>query len=147
MFSPLNKIIKFWNRIQEIGPFTSKIWPLMNEEIISIKKILSKILGVNKKNIALTENISTGMILPLWGIRFKQNDELLIGDCEHPGIVAACREICRRNEIKFIIIPIGPIVSSRCNNSISIIIILTHLIIVRFNNITITICYLNKNRI
>tara|TARA_Y100000589_G_C27166285_1_gene634884 strand:+ start:875 stop:2050 length:1176 start_codon:yes stop_codon:yes gene_type:complete len=105
----LNEIIKSWKIIQNIGPFTNEIWPFISNEIIQTKLVLSKFLGVARKNIALSENISTGMILPLWGIRFKTGDEILISDCEHPGIVAACRELCRRNNLKLKILSIQKI--------------------------------------
>ena len=105
----LDAIIKSWEIIQDIGPFTNNVWEYINEEIVSTKLILSKILGVNAKNIALSENISTGMILPLWGMSLDSTDEFLISDCEHPGVVAAIRELCRRNNLKLNILPIQKI--------------------------------------
>tara|TARA_Y100000589_G_scaffold171616_1_gene162895 strand:+ start:1674 stop:2846 length:1173 start_codon:yes stop_codon:yes gene_type:complete len=105
----LNKIIKSWEKLQEIGPFTNNVWPYINNEVVLTKKLLAKSMGVNIRNIALSENISTGMILPLWGIDFSEGDELLISDCEHPGIVAACREICKRLKLKLNIFPIQKI--------------------------------------
>ncbi|MBK16824.1 MAG: cysteine lyase [Prochlorococcus sp. SP3034] len=105
----LDEIIKSWEIIQEIGPFTNNVWEFINKETISTKLLLSKILGVNTKNIALSENISTGIVLPLWGIKFNYGDELLISDCEHPGIIAACRELCRRNNLELNIFPIQKI--------------------------------------
>jgi len=104
--SSLEAIIKSWEIIQDIGPFTNNVWTYINKEIISTKLLLSKVLGVDIKNLALSENISTGIILPLWGIKFSSTDELIISDCEHPGIVAACRELCQRNNLKFIILPL-----------------------------------------
>ena len=104
--SSLEAIIKSWELIQDIGPFTNNVWTYINKEIISTKLLLSKVLGVDIKNLALSENISTGIILPLWGIKFSSTDELIISDCEHPGIVAACRELCQRNNLKFIILPL-----------------------------------------
>ena len=105
----LEAIIKSWEIIQDIGPFTDNVWDYISKEIISTKILLSKILGVERKNIALSENISTGMILPLWGIKFNSGDEILISDCEHPGIVAACRELCQRNNLKLVILPLQKI--------------------------------------
>jgi len=102
----LDEIIKSWETLQDIGPFTNDVWPFIYKEIISTKNSLSQLLGVRDKNIALSENITTGMILPLWGIRCNKGDELLISDCEHPGIVFACREFCRRNNLIFKILPL-----------------------------------------
>ena len=115
----LEAIIKSWEIIQDIGPFTNNVWSYISSEINSTKLLLSQILGVNKKNIALSENISTGIVLPLWGIKFKEGDELLISDCEHPGIVAACRELCKRNKLKLIILPLQKIKVLNDQNFIS----------------------------
>ena len=66
------------------------MWPFIYKEILTTKRIIAQKLGVNSKNVALTENISSGMILPFWGIKVEEGEELLISDCEHPGVVAAC---------------------------------------------------------
>ena len=105
----LQKIINSWEKLQKLGPFTNNVWPYIHNEIILTKKILANLMGVNLKNIALSENISTGMVLPLWGIDFSEGDEILISDCEHPGIVAASRELCQRLKLKLTIFPIQKI--------------------------------------
>jgi len=107
--SSLEATFKTWEIIQELGPFTNDIWPFIYKEILTTKRIIAKKLGVNSKNIALTENISSGMVLTFWGIKVKEGDELLISDCEHPGVVAASREFCRRNKLKFKILSIQKI--------------------------------------
>ena len=48
----LNAILESWNKIQELGPFTEKVWPYISQEVIKTKQILSKHLGVSVKNIA-----------------------------------------------------------------------------------------------
>ena len=105
----LNEITRSWQTIQELGPFTSNVWPFINQEIIKTKQTIAEHFGVKPKYISLSENISTGMILPLWGININKGEELLISDCEHPGVVAASREFCRRNNLKFRIFPIQKI--------------------------------------
>ena len=107
--SSLEAIIQTWEKIQDLGPFTNDMWPFIYKEILTTKNIIAKQLGVNSKNIALTENISSGIVLPFWGIKVKAGEELLISDCEHPGVVAASREFCRRNKLKFRILPIQKI--------------------------------------
>ena len=107
--SSLEAIVKTWEIIQDLGPFTNDMWPFIYKEILTTKRIIAQKLGVNSKNIALTENISSGMILPFWGIKVEEGEELLISDCEHPGVVAASREFCRRNKLIFKILPIQKI--------------------------------------
>ncbi len=105
----LDAITNSWKIIQDIGPFTNNVWDFINKEIISTKSLISKVMGANTKNIALSENITTGIVLPLWCINVNIDDELLISDCEHPGIVAASREFCKRNNIKLKIFPLQKI--------------------------------------
>ena len=61
----LKKIINSWEKLQEIGPFTNNVWPYINNEVILTKRFLAKLMGVNLKNIAFSENISTkGIVSP-----------------------------------------------------------------------------------
>ena len=45
-------------------------------------------------------------MLPLWGLPFDAGDRLLISDCEHPGVVAACVELARRQGLSIDILPV-----------------------------------------
>ena len=96
----LEAIKSSWETIQELGPFTNKVWPYVMKEVELTKKSLAHICGVTKDRIALTENVTSGCVLPLWGLPFKSSDRILISDCEHPGVVAACRELARRKHLK-----------------------------------------------
>jgi L-cysteine/cystine lyase len=60
---------------------------------------LARWCGVSADRIALTENVSAGCVLPLWGLPWQAGDEILIGDAEHPGVVAACHELARRQQL------------------------------------------------
>jgi len=109
----LNAITTSWQTIQRLGPFTNDIWPYITKEVISTKNLLSEICGIHPKRIAFTENVTTGCVLPLLGLPFSEGDHLLIGDCEHPGIVAACKELARKKNLKIGVLP----VSKLCNGS------------------------------
>ncbi len=94
--SSLDAITNSWLKIQSLGPFTNNVWPYIAEEIIQTKNKISKSCGVNIKRVCLTENVTSGCILPLWGITFSEGDRILISDCEHPGVVSALKELARR---------------------------------------------------
>ncbi len=95
--SPSLKAMKAsWEKVQELGPFTLNVWPYLANEIQQTKIKLAKICGVRPERISLTENVTSGCILPLWGLPFEAGDRILISNCEHPGIVAACMELARR---------------------------------------------------
>ncbi len=102
----LESIFRSWEKIQELGPFTNKVWPYIANEIIETKKDLSKICGVEHSRIALTENVTSGCVYPLWGLPFKKGERILISDCEHPGVVAACKEIALRKELNIDILKV-----------------------------------------
>jgi len=44
--------------------------------------------------------------LPLWGLPWQAGDALLISDCEHPGVVAACLELARRHGLSIHTLPV-----------------------------------------
>ena len=102
----LNAMISSWQKIQDLGPFTNNVWPYITKEVISTKNLISEICGIHPKRIALTENVSSGCVLPLLGLPFSDGDHLLISDCEHPGIVAACKQLARKKNLTIGILPV-----------------------------------------
>ena len=102
----LEAITESWRRIQELGPFTTEVWPYIGTEVNSTRRQLAQICGVAPHRLALSENVTTGCVLPLWGLPFEAGDRLLISDCEHPGVVAACVELARRNNLLIDTLPV-----------------------------------------
>jgi len=102
----LQAISASWRTIQELGPFTSAVWPFIDQETSRVRRALAALCGVAPHRLALTENVSSGCVLPLWGLPWQPGDELLIGDCEHPGVVAACRELGRRQGLELAVLPV-----------------------------------------
>lgn len=81
---------------QELGPFSgaANAW-LMNEATLT-RAAIAQELGVSADTISLTEDVSVGCNIALWGIDWKASDHILLTDCEHQGIIAAVQEIQRR---------------------------------------------------
>ena len=102
----LDAITNSWQKIQQLGPFTNNVWPYASAEIYATKRKLAELCGVTHNRIALTENVTSGCILPLLGLPFSPGDHLLISDCEHPGVVSACKEIAKRKDLKIDILPV-----------------------------------------
>jgi L-cysteine/cystine lyase len=102
----LEAITASWQRIQQLGPFTDAVWPYLAEQSRLLRSTLAAICGVSPHRLALTENVTTGCVLPLWGLPWRAGDELLLGDCEHPGVVAACRELARREGLTLAVLPV-----------------------------------------
>jgi L-cysteine/cystine lyase len=96
----LEAIEATWRRIQELGPFTTAVWPVVEGESARLRQQLAHWCGAPAHRLALTENVTMGCILPLWGLPWRAGDTLLIGDGEHDGVVAACRELARRFDLR-----------------------------------------------
>tara|TARA_Y100001968_G_scaffold189493_1_gene173672 strand:+ start:582 stop:1784 length:1203 start_codon:yes stop_codon:yes gene_type:complete len=109
----LRAITSSWQTIQNLGPFTNNVWPYITKEVITTKNLLAKICAIHPSRIAFTENVTSGCVLPMLGLPFSDGDNLLISDCEHPGIVAACKELARKKNLTIEILP----VSKLCNGS------------------------------
>ena len=102
----LQAITASWQRIQELGPFTTDVWPFIGAEVSSTRRRLAQLCGVAPHRLALSENVTSGCVLPLWGLPFVAGDRLLISDCEHPGVVAACVELARREGLEIDTLPV-----------------------------------------
>ncbi len=95
-----------WQAIQQLGPFTTTVWPFLAEQTARVRQSLAGLCGVGPHRLALTENVSAGCVLPLWGLPWEPGDALLISDCEHPGVVAACHELARREGLNVATLPL-----------------------------------------
>lgn len=102
----LEAIQRCWREIQELGPFTTEVWPLVERTTAGLRQRLAHWFGVPTQRLAFTENVTSGCVLPLWGLPWQAGDDLLIGDCEHPGVVAACRELARRHGLGLAVLPV-----------------------------------------
>ena len=102
----LEAITTSWNKVQHLGPFTNDIWPYVTSEIKTTKQLLANICDVTVSRIALTENVTSGCVLPMLGIPFIPGDRILISDCEHPGIMYACTELAHRQQLTVDILPV-----------------------------------------
>ena len=92
----LEAIQRSWGTIQELGPFTSSVWPYVASTVAGLRRRLADWCGVPPERLSFTENVTSGCVLPLWGLPWQPGDQLLISDAEHPGVVAACRELAQR---------------------------------------------------
>ena len=114
----LNAITNSWHKIQELGPFTNDVWPYITNETNKTRQIFADLCGVPNRRLALTENVTSGCVLPLWGLPITERDRILISDSEHPGVVAACYELARRLNLLIDIFPTQQINSYEINDQI-----------------------------
>jgi L-cysteine/cystine lyase len=92
----LDAILESYVRLQQEGPFSRAALETVTAQIHLAHGAIATELGVEANTITLTESVSVGCNIALWGLPWQTGDRLLITDCEHPGIVAAVQELSRR---------------------------------------------------
>ena len=92
----IEAISQAYQSIQQAGPFSSAVNDWIDIEADRTRCAIASQLGVSGQTIALTEDVTVGCNIALWGIDWTEGDHILISDCEHPGIVAAVKELQRR---------------------------------------------------
>ncbi len=96
----LTAISESFATIQELGPFSDNVWPYVNRTVSGLRQRLAAWLGVEPGRVAFTENVTSGCLLPLWGLPWKAGEELLVSDAEHYGVVAGLEELARRHQLR-----------------------------------------------
>jgi L-cysteine/cystine lyase len=96
----LEAISTAFTTIQELGPFSDNVWPYVNRTVSELRQRLAAWFGVAPERVAFTENVTSGCVLPLWGLPWQAGDELLVSDAEHYGVVAALEELARRHQLR-----------------------------------------------
>lgn len=93
-------------RSQEEGPFSGKVNRWVVEQSDRIRQLMATELGIPVATLTLTEDVTVGCNIPLWGVVWQAGDHILLTDCEHPGVVAAVQEICRRFGVEMSFCPV-----------------------------------------
>lgn len=99
-------IIDTHTYIQQAGPFSGQINSWLTKKVDSLRVAIASELNAPAKTISLTENVTAGCNIALWGLDWSKGDRILMTDCEHPGIIATVEEISRRFGVEVAICPI-----------------------------------------
>jgi L-cysteine/cystine lyase len=99
-------IMQAYDEVQQRGPFSGKALTWIFAEIAQTRTQIAANLGVTPETITLTESVSVGCNIPLWGIDWQAGDRLVLTDCEHPGIVATVQQLQRRFGLDLITLPL-----------------------------------------
>ncbi len=92
----MDAIITAQAYIQRNGPFSTEVNAWIAQEVQQTRLAIATELGVPSETITLTEDVTVGCNIALWGIDWQPGDHMLLSDAEHPGIVATAQEIGRR---------------------------------------------------
>ncbi|MCU0535012.1 MAG: aminotransferase class V-fold PLP-dependent enzyme [Hydrococcus sp. Prado102] len=102
----LEAIIETYRSLQQHGPFSVGVNTWLIEKKALLRNAIAQELNVSPTTITLTENVTAGCNIPLWGIEWRGGDRILMTDCEHPGVIAVVKEISRRFGVEIDIAPI-----------------------------------------
>jgi L-cysteine/cystine lyase len=102
----LEAIFAAYQHIQQQGPFGlgSNAW--VTQEGNVTRDAIAQELGVTADTITLTEDVTVGCNIALWGLEWRSGDRILMSDCEHPGVIGAIKEISRRYGVEIDIFPL-----------------------------------------
>ena len=92
--------------LQTEGPFSSRTKQWIEQSTMAMRQLLANHLNVPLAAMTLTEDVTVGCNIPLWGMNWQAGDRILLTDCEHPGIIAAVQEISRRFHVEVDVCPI-----------------------------------------
>lgn len=92
--------------MQQSGPFSSEVNRWINQECDQVRGAIAAELQVSPQTITLTENVSAGCNIPLWGIDWQPGDHLLLSDCEHQSVFGIAQAIQARFGVEISVCPL-----------------------------------------
>ena len=104
--SALDAIQQAHEEVQQKGPFSETVNAWIRQEVAATRQMIAQELRVPVETVALTEDVTVGCNIPLWGIDWRLGDHLLLSDCEHPGVIAAAQEVGRRYGVQVTTCPL-----------------------------------------
>ncbi|MFN6475799.1 aminotransferase class V-fold PLP-dependent enzyme [Nostoc sp. DedQUE07] len=92
--------------VQQIGPFGNEAFSWIAPQTQAARVAIASELNAPSETITLTQNVTVGCNIAMWGIEWRAGDHLLLSDCEHPGVIATAREISRRFSVEVTTCPL-----------------------------------------
>jgi L-cysteine/cystine lyase len=94
--------------MQTHGPFSNTVNTWATQQMQQVREAIAAELQISPAALTLTENVTVGCNIALWGLDWQAGDHILLSDCEHPGVVAIVRELARRFGLEVSICPLLP---------------------------------------
>jgi L-cysteine/cystine lyase len=102
----LDAVQQAYQRVQQVGPFSGEAGAWVARETEETRRAIAQELAAPPETITLTEDVTVGCNIALWGMEWRLGDHLLLSDCEHPGVVAVAQEIARRFGVEVTVFPL-----------------------------------------
>ncbi len=104
--SAMDAVVQAQIKIQQLGPFGNAVYPWLEKQMASARTAIASELNVSPNTITLTENVTVGCNIAMWGTNWQPGDHLLLTDCEHHAIVAIAQALALRFNIEVTTCPI-----------------------------------------
>lgn len=102
----LDAIANAYQEVQTLGPFGGAVKAWLDREVPALRQAIAEELHAPPSTIAITENVTDGCNIALWGLPWESGDRILMSDSEHPGVVAIIQELMQRFGVETDIYPI-----------------------------------------
>lgn len=102
----LEAIMAMYGYLNDNGPFSIAANQYIQQLIEQLRQALAENFNVAPATITVTDNVTTGCDIVLWGIDWQPGDEILLTDCEHPGIIAIVQAIAARFGVTYRFFPV-----------------------------------------
>ena len=115
----IDAIRQAYEWVQRIGPFSAQANAWAQDCANQTRQAIAEELGVTADTIALTEDVTVGCNIALWGIDWQRGDRLVMTDCEHPGVVATVQELQHRFGVEVDLCPVQATLNT--NNAVEVV--------------------------
>ncbi|MCM1981961.1 aminotransferase class V-fold PLP-dependent enzyme [Lyngbya confervoides] len=102
----LDEMVRAYQYLQRVGPFSSQANGWVSDQVENTRQAMAAELLVPPETLSLTESVSGGGNIALWGCNWQPGDRLLLSDCEHPTVMAIGRQLGHRFGVQVDICPI-----------------------------------------
>ncbi|WP_205370836.1 aminotransferase class V-fold PLP-dependent enzyme [Thermoleptolyngbya sp. PKUAC-SCTB121] len=92
--------------MQTHGPFSNTVNAWAHQQMQQVRGAIAAELQISPTTLTLTENVTVGCNIALWGLDWQAGDHILLSDCEHPGVVGIVRELARRFDLAVSVCPL-----------------------------------------
>lgn len=108
----LEEIQTSYEFVQREGPFSTRMFGWIDDELNMTKKALASELGGEPDCYAITQNATEGCNIAMWGIEWQEGDHLIITDCEHPGVEAVAKQVAARRKLELTYVKLSDFTSA-----------------------------------
>lgn len=88
------------------SPFGNEAYRWIAPQTQAAREAIASELYAPSETITLTQNVTVGCNIAMWGIDWHSGDHILLSDCEHPGVIATTQEIARRFAVEVTTCPL-----------------------------------------